>query len=51
MGDTILAVNALLMQFLLFFHVMDGFAYAGESLAGKYFGARNVAVKKTIRTV
>ena len=51
MGDTILAVNALLMQFfMLFSYVMDGFAYAGESLAGKYFGARNVAMlKKTIR--
>lgn len=51
MGDTILAVNALLMQFfMLFSYVMDGFAYAGESLAGKYFGARNVTMlKKTIR--
>ena len=37
--------------FMLFSYVMDGFAYAGESLAGKYFGARNVAMLKTIRTV
>lgn len=39
-GDTILAVNALLMQlFLLFSYFMDGFAFAGEALVGKYVGA------------
>lgn len=42
-GDTILAVNALLMQlFTLYSYVMDGFAAAGEALAGKAVGARNV---------
>ena len=42
MGDTMLAVNTLLMQlFTLFSYLMDGFAYAGESLAGRYTGARN----------
>jgi MATE family multidrug resistance protein len=42
MGDTILAVNALLMQFfMLFSYFMDGFAYAGEALAGRYIGAKN----------
>lgn len=41
-GDIILAVNTLLMQFyLLFSYVMDGFAYAGEALTGRYYGARN----------
>lgn len=41
-GDIILAVNTLLMQlFTLFSYVMDGFAYAGEALAGKYTGAGN----------
>jgi multidrug resistance protein, MATE family len=41
-GDTILAVNTLLMQlFTLFSYIMDGFAYAGESLTGKYIGANN----------
>ena len=35
-----LAVNTLLMQlFTLFSYVMDGFAYAGEALCGKYAGA------------
>ncbi|MBP7103024.1 MAG: MATE family efflux transporter [Bacteroidales bacterium] len=42
MGDRILAINILLMQFFtLFSYIMDGFAYAGESLTGKYVGARN----------
>lgn len=41
-GEVILAVNTLLMQlFTLFSYIMDGFAYAGEALAGKYIGARN----------
>ena len=39
-GDTLLAVNTLLMQLFTFFsYVMDGFAYAGEALTGKYIGA------------
>lgn len=42
-GDTILAVNTLLMQlFTLFSYIMDGFAYAGEALVGRYIGACNV---------
>ena len=42
MGDTVLAVNALFMQlFTLFSYIMDGFAYAGESLIGRFYGAKN----------
>lgn len=42
MGDRTLAINLLLMQFFtLFSYIMDGFAYAGESLTGKYIGAKN----------
>lgn len=42
MGETILAVNALLMQFfMLFSYFMDGFAYAGEALTGRFMGAKN----------
>ena len=42
MGDMILAANALLMQFfMLFSYFMDGFAYAGEALTGRYIGANN----------
>lgn len=50
-GETILAVNTLLMQlFTLFSFIMDGFAYAGEALAGRYIGARNqVSLHHTIR--
>lgn len=41
-GEIILAVNTLLMQFFtLFSYVMDGFAYAGEALSGRYIGSRN----------
>lgn len=41
-GDTLLAVNTLLLQFFtIFAYIVDGFAYAGEALAGKYFGAKN----------
>ncbi len=39
-GAVILAVNTLLMQlYLLFSYIMDGFAYAGEALGGRYWGA------------
>ncbi len=39
-GAMMLAVNALLMTlFTLFSYLMDGFAYAGEALSGKYYGA------------
>lgn len=42
MGDTLLAVNTLMLElFTLFSYMMDGFAYAGEALAGRYCGARN----------
>ena len=37
-----LAVNTLIMQlFSLFSYFMDGFAYACESLCGKYYGAKD----------
>ena len=50
-GDVILAVNTLLMQlFTLFSYIMDGFAYAGEALAGRFIGAKNdVGVRRCIR--
>lgn len=39
-GDVILSVNTLLMTFFtIFSYVMDGFAYAGEALSGKLYGA------------
>lgn len=50
-GEVVLAVNTLLMQFyMLFSYVMDGFAYAGEALSGKFYGARNhEALGSTVR--
>ena len=39
-GDTDLAVCSILMKlFMLFSYFVDGFAYAGEALVGKYIGA------------
>ena len=41
-NDHILAVNSLLIQFLLFFSFfIDGFAYAGEAMAGRFLGEKN----------
>ena len=50
-SNTILAVNSLLLQFLFIFsYLMDGFAYAAESLVGRYVGAQNIKLlNKTIR--
>ena len=43
-GALVLAANTLLMQFFMFFsYVMDGFAFAGEALAGKSYGAGDTA--------
>lgn len=41
-GDMMLAVNTLLLTFFtLFSYVMDGFAFAGEALSGKLYGAQD----------
>lgn len=42
LGEEILAANTLLMQlYTLVSYILDGFAYAGESLVGRYVGARD----------
>lgn len=42
-GNMVLAANTLLMQFFIIFsYIMDGFAYAGGSIGGHYYGARNL---------
>lgn len=42
-STVMLAVNTLLMQFFIIFsYFMDGFAFAGEALAGRYAGARDI---------
>lgn len=50
-GADVLAVNTLLMQtWLIFSYFMDGFAYAGEALCGKYYGAGNrLLLMKTVK--
>ena len=50
-GAVILSVNTVLMQLYLFFsYFMDGFAYAGEALGGKAYGAKNgEAFRETLR--
>ena len=50
-GAVILSVNTVMMQLYLFFsYFMDGFAYAGEALGGKTYGARNSqAFQETLR--
>ena len=52
-GEIVLAVNTLLMQlFTLFSYIMDGFAYSGEALVGKYVGANNrSALYRTVRVL
>ncbi len=49
-SDDILAVNTLLFQFFFIFsYFADGFAFAGEALAGKARGSGNdVILKKTV---
>lgn len=50
-GAVVLAVNTLLMQlFTLYSYVIDGFAFAGEALCGKHYGAGNhVEFSRTVR--
>ena len=50
-GDLTLAVNALIMQlFVLYSYFMDGFAFAGEALVGRYTGERNATeLRRCIR--
>ncbi len=49
--NTILAVNSLLIQLLMFFSFfIDGFAFAGEAMVGKFIGAREPQnLKKVVK--
>jgi MATE family multidrug resistance protein len=51
LGDDILAVNMILMQFFyIFSYFTDGFAYAGEALVGRFTGAHDhYHLKKTVK--
>ena len=49
-GTVELAVNTLLMQmFTLYSYFMDGFAYAGEAMAGKAYGRDDIAEYRLTR--
>lgn len=42
-GDAILAVNTILLQYIyLMSYAIDGFAFAAESIIGKYIGAKDM---------
>lgn len=53
LGPEILAVNSMLLQlFILFSYFMDGFAFAGEALCGKFVGAgAHNELKKSIQVL
>lgn len=53
MGDTFLAINTILLQYInLMSYAIDGFAFAAESIVGKYKGAEDIPnLKRTIRQV
>ncbi len=52
-GDIPLAVNSIMMKLLMLFSFfIDGFAYAGEALSGRYIGARDLSsLKKAVRVI
>ncbi|MCF6333747.1 MAG: MATE family efflux transporter [Draconibacterium sp.] len=48
-NDTILSVNSILIQLLLFFSFfIDGFAFAGEALVGRFLGAKEISNLKRV---
>ena len=51
LGDTTLAINTILLQFIhILAYGIDGFAFAAESLVGRYKGAREIAtLKRSVR--
>lgn len=52
-GDAVLASNTLLLKVtMLYVFIIDGFAYAGEALTGRYIGAREpILLRRTIKLV
>jgi MATE family, multidrug efflux pump len=53
MGDDILAANSILLQlWMIFSYGIDGFAFAAESIVGKYTGAGDLKkLRQTIRYI
>ena len=52
-GDVELAVSSVMMHlFMLFSYFVDGFAYAGEAMTGRFIGERNaLALRQTVKYV
>ncbi len=52
-GDTLLAVSTIMMKLMLLYsYFVDGFAYAGEALTGRYIGARDGKnLRKSIKLI
>lgn len=52
-GDTLLAVCTIMMKLMMLFsYFIDGFAYAGEALAGRYIGAKDmVQLKRAVKVI
>lgn len=50
-GDTPLALGSITMKFCMFFsYFIDGFAYAGEAMTGRYIGANDrLKLRTTVR--
>lgn len=51
LGDNVLAANGVMMQFFTFFsYFMDGFAFTGEALCGRFAGAKDsVSLRSAVR--
>jgi MATE family multidrug resistance protein len=52
-GDNLLAVSTIMMKLMLLFsYFVDGFAYAGEALTGRYVGGKEIKLlKKSIKII
>lgn len=52
-GDLLLAVSTIMMKLMLLYsYFIDGFAYAGEALTGRYVGAKDPAsLKKAVKVI
>ncbi len=52
-GDNLLAVSTIMMKLMLLYsYFVDGFAYAGEAIVGRFVGAKDLfSLKKAIRVL
>ena len=52
-GDVELAVSSIMMKLMLLYsYFIDGFAYAGEALSGRYIGARDQkSLRRSVRVI